>query len=193
MSSAELSAAIARKRGALDERRGDVDKQRAEARAQLLANYGKGEGAPIASPPPPMPLGPAPAPSAAARNDDSLQEIRRSLATLRQASTSAPADRALQIYELEHSKKFAIPAAAFFFSLLAFPLGLGAKRAGRTAGFGIALLLSSLYWGLLFIGQTFGLKSQISPQLAMWFPNILVLVATFLVWGIRRKGQRRSV
>jgi len=193
MSSAELSAAIARKRGALDERRGDVDKQRTEARAQLLANYGKGEGAPIASPPPPMPLGPAPAPSVAARNDDSLQEIRRSLATLRQASTSAPADRSLQIYELEHSKKFAIPAAAFFFSLLAFPLGLGARRAGRTAGFGIALLLSSLYWGLLFIGQTFGLKSQISPQLAMWFPNLLVLCATFFVWGIRRKGQRRSV
>jgi lipopolysaccharide export system permease protein len=192
MSTAELSAAIARKRGALDGRRADVERQRSEARALLVANYGKGEGAPAAGPPPSTPPV-QPTPPAAARIDDSLQEVRRSLTSLRQASTSAPADRSLQIYELERSKKFAIPAAAFFFSLLAFPLGLGARRSGRTAGFGIALLLSSLYWGLLFIGQTFGLKSRISPQLAMWFPNILVLGATFVVWGIRRKGQRRSV
>ena len=191
MSSAELAAAIGRKRSALDERRGDVERQKAEARALLLANYGKGEGAPRAGPPPVTPAVPPSAQSA--QSADPLQETRRSLASLRQASTSVPADRSLQISELEHSKKFAIPAAAFFFSLLAFPLGLGARRAGRTAGFGIALLLSSLYWGLLFIGQTFGLKSQISPQLAMWFPNLLVLCATFFVWGIRRKGQRRSV
>jgi len=191
MSSAELAVAIGRKRSALDERRGDVERQKAEARALLLANYGKGEGAPRAGLPPVTPAVPPSAQSA--QSADPLQETRRSLASLRQASTSVPADRSLQIYELEHSKKFAIPAAAFFFSLLAFPLGLGARRAGRTAGFGIALLLSSLYWGLLFIGQTFGLKSQISPQLAMWFPNLLVLCATFFVWGIRRKGQRRSI
>ncbi len=188
MSTAELAAAIGRKRSALDERRGDVERQKAEARALLLANYGKGEGAPLAAPPPVPPAAPP-----SAQGADPLQETRRSLASLRQASTSVPADRSLQIYELERSKKFAIPAAAFFFSLLAFPLGLGAKRAGRTAGFGIALLLSSLYWGLLFVGQTFGLKSQISPRLAMWFPNLLVLCATFFVWGMRRKGQRRSV
>lgn len=204
MSSAELAAAVGRKRGALDERRRDVERQRAEARALLMARYGEGWGAPTPGPTPPPQSAPGGGPTSAprpattpvppgVRNADPLQEVRRSLATLRQASASVPADRSLQIYELEHSKKFAIPAAAFFFSLLAFPLGLGARRAGRTAGFGIALLLASLYWGLLFIGQTFGLKSQISPQLAMWFPNILVLCSTFLVWGIRRKGQRRSV
>ncbi|MCE1195174.1 LptF/LptG family permease, partial [bacterium] len=176
MSSAELEAAIGRKRGALEERRGDVERQRAEARAQLMSAYGKAEGAPSGVPPAEL-----------------LQEIKRSMASARQAATALPADRSLQIYELEHSKKYAIPAAAFFFSLLAFPLGLGARRAGRTAGFGIALLLSSLYWGLLFIGQTFGLRSQISPRLAMWLPNLLVLAATMVVWGIRRKGQRRSV
>lgn len=188
MSSTELAAAIARKSGALEERRGDVDRQRAEARAQLFAKYGKEVGAPPATL-----RGALPAAPTGVQGADSPQEIKRSLATLRQAMTSVPADRSLQIYQLERSKKFAIPAAAFFFSLLAFPLGLGARRAGRTAGFGIALILSSLYWGLLFIGQTFGLKSQISPQLAMWFPNLLVLSSTFLAWAIRRKGQRRTV
>jgi len=176
MSSAELASAIGRKQGALEQRRADVGRQGAEARAQLLGAYGKGEG------------GPSSAPYA-----DSLQEIKRSMTSVSQAASSVPVDRSLQIYELEHSKKFAIPAAAFFFSLLAFPLGLGTKRAGRTAGFGIALLLSSLYWGLLFIGQTFGLKSQLSPWFAMWFPNLLVFCATILLWAIRRKGQRRSV
>jgi lipopolysaccharide export system permease protein len=188
MSSTELAAAIARKRGALEDRRADVDRQRAEARALLIAKYAEGEGeSPAAL------HGALPGAPPGDQGADSLQEIKRSLATLRQAMTSVPADRSLQIYQLEHSKKFAIPAAAFFFSLLAFPLGLGARKAGRTAGFGIALILSSLYWGLLFIGQTFGLKSQISPQLAMWFPNLLVFSSTFLAWGIRRKGQRRTV
>ena len=57
----------------------------------------------------------------------------------------------------------------------------------------LALLLSSLYWGLLFVGQTAGLRSAVSPALAMWAPNGLVLAATAVVWVIRRSGGRRSV
>jgi len=49
-------------------------------------------------------------------------------------------DTSLQIYRLELQKKFVIPSACFFFALLAFPLGLGSRKAGRSAGFGLALL-----------------------------------------------------
>ncbi|MHB0898163.1 MAG: LptF/LptG family permease, partial [Spirochaetales bacterium] len=111
----------------------------------------------------------------------------------RQTDTVIPSDRSLQIYELEYNKKFAIPAAGFFFTLLAFPLGLGTKRAGRTAGFGLALLLSTLYWALLFAGQSAGIRSSVSPGLAMWAPNGLVLLSAIVVWIARRKSGRRSV
>jgi lipopolysaccharide export system permease protein len=112
---------------------------------------------------------------------------------LDQALSIRPKDRSLQLYELEYNKKFAIPAAGFFFSLLAFPLGLGTKRSGRTAGFGVALILSTLYWGLLFAGQTLGLRSEIAPGLAMWAPNALVLSMAALLWFLRKRGNRRIV
>jgi len=154
-----------------------VAKQSAEARARMMDDYNQKDPLPESRPDSP----------------ENEKRLQRSITVLRQAQTSPPSDRSLQIYELEYNKKFAIPAAAFFFSLLAFPLGLGTRRAGRTAGFGMALLLSTLYWGLLFAGQTAGLRSRIPPALAMWAPNALVLVAAILAWVIRHKGQRRSI
>ena len=171
MSARNLLDNVKKKRVVVEGRKRDLSRQRAEARARLTASYG------IAS-------------SAEAEGS---QELQRNLTSARQSEAAIIQDRSLQIYELEYNKKFAIPAAAFFFSLLAFPLGLGTKRAGRTAGFGIALLLSSLYWGLLFAGQTAGLRSSISPVLAMWAPNALVLIAAVCLWVLRHRGQRRSL
>lgn len=177
MTSKALLDNLRRKRDTLNARKRDIDRQYAEARARLTAGYGE--------------AGAQPEKSAASVEID--QKLQRSLVSMRQAATANPTDRSLQIYELEYNKKFAIPAAGFFFSLLAFPLGLGTKRAGRTAGFGIALLLSSLYWALLFAGQSAGIRSSISPALAMWAPNGLVAISALIVWIIRSKGGRRSV
>jgi lipopolysaccharide export system permease protein len=171
MSAKDLLENLKKKRIVVEGRKGDLARQRAEARARLISAYG----------------------TASSPGSDDSQELQRNLTSARQSDAAVIQDRSLQIYELEYNKKFAIPAAAFFFSLLAFPLGLGTKRAGRTAGFGIALLLSSLYWGLLFAGQTAGLRSSISPALAMWAPNALVLIAAACLWALRHKGQRRSL
>ena len=171
MSSRELLASIGRKKKVLDARLVDIDRQKSETRARLLSSYSTAF------------LG--------AREES--QALRTSLANLRQAASVKPADRTLQIYYLEYHKKFAIPAAGFFFSLLAFPLGLGTKKAGRTAGFGIALLLSTAYWGLLFAGQSAGLRNGLSPMLAMWTPNILVAFAAFVTWIVRHSSSRRAV
>lgn len=171
MSSDELLASIGRKSAALNARFADIDRQRSESRARLLSSY-------------------ALAQTGAA---DEMQKLKTSLSSLRQAASVKPADRTLQIYSLEYHKKFAIPAAGFFFSLLAFPLGLGTKKAGRTAGFGIALLLSTAYWGLLFAGQSAGLRNGLSPTLSMWTPNILVFIAAIAVWMVRLASSRRAV
>lgn len=118
-------------------------------------------------------------------------DIADSLRAYKEAKASVPMDRSLQIYELEYHKKYAIPAAGFFFALLAFPLGLGSRKAGRTAGFGIALVLSVVYWGMLFAGQTWGLKSHIEPWLSIWAPNFLVIAATLIFVLIRHLSSRR--
>ena len=97
-------------------------------------------------------------------------------------------DRNLQLHRLEFHKKFSIPIACLLFVLFAFPVGLLARRSGRTVGFSVGLLMSALYWGLLFTGHTLGIRMQVAPLLAMWFPNLFVLAAggILLAWRLRR-------
>lgn len=206
MSSMELLSKIGQKEQALLERIGDAERQESGARDNLISAYLAALQENAGSQAPPQPAAPRsakPAPPARALSPSkslapSAQEnvstkLANAFSSFQGIPEAKPADRSLQLYKLEYSKKFAIPAAGFFFALLAFPLGLGSRKAGRTAGFGIALLLSVLYWGLLFAGQTFGLRSQVDPILAMWMPNALIFLATVVLWIIRKTSGRRAV
>jgi len=97
-------------------------------------------------------------------------------------------DRDLQYYKSEFHKKFAIPVACLFFMIFAFPIGLLAKRSGRAVGFGIGLVVSFLYWSLLFLGQTFATRLYISPVLSMWMADIVVVIFSivFMLYRVRR-------
>jgi lipopolysaccharide export system permease protein len=97
-------------------------------------------------------------------------------------------DQSLQAYRVEWNRKFSMPAACLVFALFAFPVGMRARRSGRTVGFGIGLLVAIVYWGLLLAGQTFGVRMSLSPALSMWLPDALVLSAgiALLAFGGRR-------
>lgn len=97
-------------------------------------------------------------------------------------------NRSLQLYKLEFYKKFAVPFACFIFILFAFPVGLFTKRSGRSVGFGIGLLIAVLYWGMLFAGQTVGLRMNFPPFLSMWAPNIIIFILGMVFLIIR--GRR---
>ena len=85
-------------------------------------------------------------------------------------------DRQLQIYKLEYNKKFSLPAACLLFVLFSYPAGLFSKRSGRSVGFGIGLIVSVFYWCMLFAAHTLGVRSNFPPLLAMWFPNMVILL-----------------
>lgn len=117
------------------------------------------------------------------------RDLEGTLAQLFQESTRPIVDRTLQNYELEFHKKFSIPFACLTFIFFAFPVGLMTRRAGRAVGFGIGLLISTLYWSLLIAGQTLGINNpELSPALAMWLPNaaILLLAGGALLLRVRR-------
>jgi lipopolysaccharide export system permease protein len=97
-------------------------------------------------------------------------------------------DRNLQLHRLEFHKKFAIPFGCLVFVLFAFPVGLLARRSGRAVGFGVGLLTTSLYWWLLFLGHSLGIRLEIAPALAMWFPNLLIFAAGVGLLALR--GRR---
>jgi lipopolysaccharide export system permease protein len=108
------------------------------------------------------------------------------LASFKSLASQKTEDTSLQIYRLEYQKKFVIPSACLFFAFLAFPLGIGSRRAGRTAGFGLALLLAVIYWALLFAGQTFGYRQGFDPALSMWMPNFVMFAAACFIWISRK-------
>lgn len=120
--------------------------------------------------------------------DSSLVKLSKQIETIVNLERKPVKDRSLEIYRLEYYKKFSIPAGALFFVVLAFPLGARARKSGRAVGFGLGLLVAVAYWGLLIGGQTLGLRAGFDPFLAMWAPNILVLL-----FSVPLLLQRRAV
>lgn len=81
----------------------------------------------------------------------------------------------LNIYELEYYKKFSMPFGSLFFALLAMPLAIiFGKRNGQTIGLIVGVLLSVLYWAMMIIGQTLGIRNGLNGFWTMWIPDILI-------------------
>ena len=170
MPSVDLAKVIAGKTSALDQRLLKRDADVASARAALAAAY----EAEVAGNSP---------------WDNSAARLSPKLAAVRTALGSKPADRTLQVYILEYWKKFSIPFGALFFVVLAFPLGLLAKKSGRTMGFGVGILIAVIYWALLLGGQTFGTRLSWSPFWSSWAPNAIILGAGLALWIARLRNR----
>ena len=113
------------------------------------------------------------------------REARPLLRQIREREQRTFQNSSLQVYRLEFHKKLAIPFGCIAFIVFAFPFGSFSGRGGRSVGFGIGLIVSVFYWGMLFAGQTLGLRSNLSPLLAMWAPNIVLLTLGILAYRLR--------
>jgi lipopolysaccharide export system permease protein len=85
-------------------------------------------------------------------------------------------DRNLQSYLLEFHRKLASAFSCVVFIVFSFPMGLYARKSGRMVGFGIGAVMSGVYWGLLLVSFRLGVRVDVPPALAMWAPNVLVLL-----------------
>ena len=90
-------------------------------------------------------------------------------------------DRSLRIHIIEIYRKFSVPFGAFCFVFLAVSLGLMAKKSGQTVGFIFGNIIAVIYWSMLFIGQTMGLRAGTPPFWSMWLPNIISLASGILL------------
>jgi lipopolysaccharide export system permease protein len=113
-----------------------------------------------------------------AERKDALEKAYRDLQNEKQRPIF---DRKLQSYLLEFQRKFASPLSCLVFIIFAFPVGLLARRSGRAVGFGIGILMSGVYWGMLLVSYRLGSRMHFSPELAMWAPNILVVSAGLIM------------
>ncbi len=131
----------------------------------------------------------------AARDEPSMDEsrlavVKKNLDAIKRQYEAERArdvkDRNLQSYLMEFHWKFSVPAACIVFAFFAFPIGLLARRSGRTVGFAVGLLVSIIYYGLLLVGRTFGGRIDMPPGFSMWFPDALVLLAGAVIFSVRR-------
>ncbi len=88
---------------------------------------------------------------------------------------------------VEIHKKFAIPGACIVFGLYGIPLGFRNRRSGRSSGFLISVTMFLFYYVMLGNGEEAAVNGQVPPWLAMWAPNLLLLVlGAFLLWRRNR-------
>ncbi|WP_037571548.1 LptF/LptG family permease [Spirochaeta cellobiosiphila] len=119
------------------------------------------------------------------RYDDT--DLKRKLRTLERSKMKIKEDRSIHSWKLEFNQKFSLPFSCIVFTFIAFPIGLFSKRSGRSVGFGIGVLLSLIYWGLLVSGRTLGYKANLNPVISMWTPNILMFTLGLILFSIRLK------
>jgi lipopolysaccharide export system permease protein len=78
--------------------------------------------------------------------------------------------------------KFSYPLAGSIFVLLGIALSSGKRKQSIATGFGLTLLISFVYYGVLRVGQTLGYNGLLPPFLAAQAGNILFsMVGVFLV------------
>jgi len=93
--------------------------------------------------------------------------------------------KTINLYRMEFHKKFTIPFAAFFFTILAFPLGLSSKTNGQSTGFILGLIIAIIYWALLIGGQTLSVRLGFDGAFMMWIPDLAIFGFGLLFMGRR--------
>lgn len=71
--------------------------------------------------------------------------------------------------------KFSFPFTNFIFAIIGVALSSAKKKTSMATGFGLTLLVSFTYYGILRIGQALGHSGVVPPLLAAWSGNIIFL------------------
>jgi lipopolysaccharide export system permease protein len=80
----------------------------------------------------------------------------------------------IALLEVEYHKKYALAMACIAFVLIGAPLGVRVKRGGLTVGF-LSMIFFLFYFMSIVTGEGFAERLYISPFLAMWLPNIVLI------------------
>jgi LPS export ABC transporter permease LptF/LPS export ABC transporter permease LptG len=116
----------------------------------------------------------------------SFAELLRSAA---KARTESP--ERYRLARVEIQKKLAIPLACLAFGLVGIPLAETSRRGGRGSSFALSLAILVGYYVLLSGGETWAQNGSLSPELAMWLPNLgLAVLGLSLLRGLGREKAK---
>ncbi len=88
---------------------------------------------------------------------------------------------------IEFHRRTAMAFSPLAFILIGLPLGITTRRAQRSVGLGLSVVIFIGYYLFLILGQTFAQKGTVSPCPAMWIGNgIFLLIGSLLLWKTHR-------
>ncbi len=90
-------------------------------------------------------------------------------------------------YAIEFHRRLALPTACLVLALVGIPLGLSAKKGGKSTGFVLTIGLVFLYYFLSLAGMSMARQGRISAGLGLWLGNAVFLAGgLFLLWRSER-------
>jgi lipopolysaccharide export system permease protein len=91
-------------------------------------------------------------------------------------------------YLVEIHKRFSIPFACMVFGLIATPLGIQSRRAGKSGGYAISIVLLLIYYIFISAGESLGDDGRFPVFFGVWTPNILLgITGIFLLIRMARR------
>ncbi len=92
-----------------------------------------------------------------------------------------------RVLEIEFHRRFALPTACLVLALVGVPLGLSAKKGGKSTGFVLTIALVFLYYLISLAGMSLARQGKFPVGPGVWLGNITFFIAgIFLVWRVDR-------
>ena len=89
---------------------------------------------------------------------------------------------------IEFHRRLALPSACLVLALVGIPLGLSAKKGGKSSGFVLTIVLVFVYYSLSLIGVSLAKEGKFPVALGAWLADILFLAGgLFLLYRIERR------
>lgn len=123
---------------------------------------------------------------------DLLVNAARERQAAAQTKSSDPATSSYDLlkawyYEIEFNRRFALPAACLVLALVGIPLGLSARKGGKSTGFVLTILLVFVYYFFSLTGVSLARQGKVSPFLGVWAGNLFFFLGgLILVWRVDR-------
>jgi lipopolysaccharide export LptBFGC system permease protein LptF len=114
-----------------------------------------------------------------------IGELREAARTVRPRTDPLGLTRAAR-YEIEFQKKLALPVACVVLALAAVAIALSVPRGGAVLVFGASLAVFGVYYVVMITGESLANQLVVSPFVAMWGANALLLAAALLAMWRRR-------